>query len=249
MANDGYFSKIQQYGNTKLGQILMCFELQRQLAEDDDDAFAATKKGVGVERGAAAGSPRPTAALPTATRKRRHRVTVTPVAPGLIATAIGQELRGEDVSTIPGLMQPSSQGALTTLHALLSNAMEGEMGCVNRFWGDPYHAILHRCVWFLAKPQLLEADMCPTNKNQVFLAAILQPAPPITSAGRRMRARGALRVLAAKAPLGVAQVARAPRRTSTGVWQDSLGEDDRSIRIVLVKTKFEMLISLPNLGR
>jgi len=100
-----FLSSFRQYGNTKLLQVLMCFELQRRLSG--------------------------------------QAVTVTPLSPGLIATAIGQAERGADASLPIAL--PPSEGAKTTMHALLSPSLEGECG----YFLQPYYSPLHRRPPFL----------------------------------------------------------------------------------------------------
>jgi hypothetical protein len=59
-------------------------------------------------------------------------VTVTPLAPGFIGTAIASSDRGVD-HYLPNSMPPED-GAATTLHALLDPDMAGESG----FFLQPY---------------------------------------------------------------------------------------------------------------
>ena len=105
---------MQQYGNTKFLQVVMCFEMQRRL--------------------------------------RGQGITITPVIPGLIATAIGRSERGVDPSK--AIFDPFSkslppfEGAKTTLHALLSPSMANREG----FIVQPYYSPLHR-----SAPRLFES--------------------------------------------------------------------------------------------
>lgn len=92
LENASTYSRFRQYGNTKLLQICMCFELQRRLK-------AAGTKGI----------------------------TVTPLAPGLVSTGINQAQRGKDVQVVPMAISPTD-GAKTTIHALLSEDMKDAEG-------------------------------------------------------------------------------------------------------------------------
>ena len=61
--------------------------------------------------------------------QRSHGISFTPLAPGLIDTAIGKlNLQARDGSdgSIPILARSTDDGALTTLHALLSDAHSAE---------------------------------------------------------------------------------------------------------------------------
>lgn len=103
----GFVPAWRQYGNTKLAQVLMCFELQRRLAP----------KG--------------------------GRITVTPVAPGFISTAIAKqklEKRDGKDGWLPLGLTPE-HGALTTLHALLSPAHRGTTGVFLQPHYTPKHQV------------------------------------------------------------------------------------------------------------
>jgi NAD(P)-dependent dehydrogenase (short-subunit alcohol dehydrogenase family) len=67
-------------------------------------------------------------------------VTVAPVSPGAVATAVGSTTRGVDAEA--SVLQPPREGAQTTLHALLDPAVEGTRG----FFYQPYWTPLHRSV-------------------------------------------------------------------------------------------------------
>ena len=101
----GAYAAWHQYGNTKLLQIHMCFELQRRLAP----------KG--------------------------GRITVTPVAPGYISTAIAKgalERRDGVDGWLPLALSPD-HGALTTLHALLSPSHRAATGVFLQPYYTPKH--------------------------------------------------------------------------------------------------------------
>lgn len=97
-----FYARAHQYGATKLLQILMCFELQRVLAE----------QGV-------------------------TGITVTPLAPGFVQSAIASASRGQDTS-MPIQVSPD-KGAMSTMHALLDPEMEGLTG----YYLQPYYSPLH----------------------------------------------------------------------------------------------------------
>jgi NAD(P)-dependent dehydrogenase (short-subunit alcohol dehydrogenase family) len=92
----------RQYGNTKLLQVLMCFEMQR----------------------------------------RTPGVPCTPVAPGLIGTAIGSADRNGLDRYLP-LGKSPDMGALTTLHALLSAEHAASAGSSGVFL-QPYYSPPHQ---------------------------------------------------------------------------------------------------------
>ena len=103
----GPLEGFKQYGNTKLLQIHMCFELQRRLAG----------------------------------RHLSEKITVTPLAPGLVATAIGQSKRegAKDAPFLPGGVD-AAMGAKTTMHALLAPDMRGQ----TNIFVQPYWSPLHQ---------------------------------------------------------------------------------------------------------
>ena len=72
-------------------------------------------------------------------RERGNGVTFTPVAPGAIATSIGQEDRTQNVEA-KWPLRPASDGAQSTLHALLSPTMQGAEG----YFLQPYFSPLYQ---------------------------------------------------------------------------------------------------------
>ena len=107
----GFMSRLTQYGNTKLLQIIMCFEMQRRL------------KAKGMQ------------------------ITMVPVAPGFIHTAIGaHHSRGtgaEGVGLGPSgaLTLPLQCGVQTSLHVLLGEAVNPENTA--GYFLQPYYSPLH----------------------------------------------------------------------------------------------------------